>query len=333
MSSRTNRRGVVAVVLITLAALIAACSSTGGKQESADSATAAGTADTPRMVVAMVTHAPPGDTFWDLIRKGAEAAAAKDNIELRYSNDPEAPNQANLVQNAIDSKVDAIAVTLAKPEAMRAVVAAAEEAGIPVVAFNGGTDQWQDMGIRQYFGIDDRLSGEILGQRLSSEGRRKAICVNPEQGHVALEARCAGVAEGFTGGTSEVLNVRGTDISAVTSMITAKLQQDPSIDVVVGLGAANSIAAVQSVQDAGSDAAVVSFDTNADMVDYIKSGEIEWAIDQQPYLQGYLAIDSAWLYLNNRNVIGGGQPVLTGPSFVDQTNIDDIAEFVTAGVR
>ena len=74
---------------------------------------------TPRVTIAMITHEVPGDSFWDLVRKGAETAAKKDNIELRYSNDPEAPNQANLVQTAIDSGVKGIAVTLAKPDAMR----------------------------------------------------------------------------------------------------------------------------------------------------------------------------------------------------------------------
>ena len=78
----------------------------------------AGKANTPRATVAMITHEVPGDSFWDLIRKGAQAAADKDNIELRYSNDPEAPNQANLVQSAIDSRVNGIALTLAKPDAM-----------------------------------------------------------------------------------------------------------------------------------------------------------------------------------------------------------------------
>ena len=72
----------------------------------------------------MITHEVPGDSFWDLIRKGAQAAADKDNIELRYSNDPEAPNQANLVQSAIDSKVNGIALTLAKPDAMAPAVKA-----------------------------------------------------------------------------------------------------------------------------------------------------------------------------------------------------------------
>ena len=112
--------GVIALGLVS-------CSSSGGKPAgSGDGSGGGGSVDTPRMTVAMITHEVPGDSFWDLIRKGAEAAAKKDNIELRYSNDPEAPNQANLVQIAIDSGVDSIAVTLAKPDAMAPAVKAAQ---------------------------------------------------------------------------------------------------------------------------------------------------------------------------------------------------------------
>ena len=114
-----------------------ACSSTGGQQGQAQAAQSAqgstATASTPRMKVAMITHAAPGDTFWDLIRKGAEAAAAKDNIDLVYSSDPNAANQANLVQNAVDQKVDAITLTLAKPSAMLGAIAKAKAAGHPSV--------------------------------------------------------------------------------------------------------------------------------------------------------------------------------------------------------
>ncbi|MET0886956.1 MAG: substrate-binding domain-containing protein, partial [Mycetocola sp.] len=117
MNHRRHRFASAAIAMMGAAVLVAGCSSTGGKPRSTGDGMAAGTADTPRATVAMITHAPAGDSFWDLVQRGAETAAAKDNIELRYSNDPEAPNQANLVQNAIDTGVDGIAVTLAKPEA------------------------------------------------------------------------------------------------------------------------------------------------------------------------------------------------------------------------
>jgi simple sugar transport system substrate-binding protein len=292
----------------------------------------AGQADTPRVTVAMVTHGPPGDTFWDLIRKGAETAAAKDNIELKYSAELQGPEQANLVQNAVDSKVAAIAVTLARAEALKTALQSATTAGIPFVAFNAGIDDWQAVGAKAYFGQDEKISGEAAGKRLASEGAKKVICVIQDQGNVALESRCAGVAAGF-GGPVENLNVNGTDMPSVQATITAKLQQDPTIDYVVTLGAPIAMTATESVQNAGSQAKIATFDTNAALVDAIKAGKVQWAIDQQPFLQGYLAVDSLWLYLNNRNTIGGGQPTLTGPAFIDHSNIDAIAEYAKNGTR
>lgn len=310
---------------------IVSCSSTGGAPEGSGEGGGGGTVDTPRMTIAMITHEVPGDSFWDLIRKGAEAAAKKDNIELRYSNDPEAPNQANLVQTAVDSDVDGIAVTLAKPDAMKAAVEAAGAKNIPVVAFNAGMDAWETMGVKEYFGQDGRIAGQGVGDRLRGEGATKAICVIQEQGHVDLEARCAGVKETFP--ATEILNVNGKDMPSVESTITAKLQQDPSIDYVVALGAPFALTAVQSAKNAGSTAKIGTFDTNAALVEAIQKGDVQWAVDQQPYLQGYLAVDSLWLYLSNGNVIGGGQPTLTGPAFIDKSNIDAVAEYAKGGTR
>ena len=317
--------GVIALGLVS-------CSSTGGKPAGSGDGSGGGTVDTPRMTVAMITHEVPGDSFWDLIRKGAEAAAKKDNIELRYSNDPEAPNQANLVQSAIDSGVDGIAVTLAKPDAMAPAVKAAEAKGIPVVAFNSGFDNYKAMGVQEYFGQDEKLAGIAAGEKLTTDGAKNVICVIQEQGQVALESRCAGVKQGFKG-QSEILNVNSKDMPSVEATITAKLQQDPSIDHIVALGAPIALTAVQSVGNANSTSKVVTFDTNAALVDAIKGGQVQWAVDQQPYLQGYLAIDSLWLFVNNKNLIGGGQPTLTGPAFIDQGNIDAVATLAKAGTR
>ncbi|MCW2555477.1 MAG: monosaccharide transporter substrate-binding protein family [Mycobacterium sp.] len=318
--------GVIALGLVS-------CSSTGGKPaESGAGGGTGGGVNTPRAVVAMITHEVPGDSFWDLIRKGAQAAADKDNIELRYSSDPEAPNQANLVQSALDSKVNGIAVTLAKPDAMAPAVKAALAAGIPVTAFNSGFDNFKQMGVQEYFGQDEKLAGIAAGEKLNGDGAKKVICVIQEQGQVALESRCAGVTQGFKGST-EILNVNSKDMPSVESTITAKLQQDPTVDHVVALGAPIALTAIQSVGNANSQAKIVTFDTNAALVDAIKGGQVQWAVDQQPYLQGYLAVDALWLYINNKNVIGGGAPTLTGPSFIDSSNIDAVASLAKSGTR
>ena len=151
------------------------------------------------------------------------------------------------MQSAIDSGVKGIALTLAKPDAMAPAVKAAMDKGIPVVAFNSGFDNWKAMGVQEYFGQDEKLAGVAAGERLNKDGAKKMICVIQEQGQVALESRCAGVNEGFKGQT-EILNVNSKDMPSVESTITAKLQQDQSVDHVVALGAPIALAAVQSVE-------------------------------------------------------------------------------------
>ncbi|MEU0050964.1 substrate-binding domain-containing protein [Streptomyces sp. NPDC006309] len=336
-SSRSrSRRAAPLVAVATAAALtLAGCSSgSGGKKAEAGAANAsAGRADTPRMTVALVTHQAPGDTFWDTVRKGAQAAAAKDNVKLVYSADPNAGNQAGLVQNAVDQKVDGIAVTLAKPDAMKGVLGKAEQAGIPVVGLNSGLSDWKKLGLVEFFGQDEGVAGEAFGDKLDTTPAKKIVCVIQEQGNVGLTQRCDGVKKTFKG-TTETLYVNGTDMPSVRSTITAKLKQDNSIDTVVTLGAPIALTATQSVADAGSKAEVATFDLNNQLVKAVRNGSIEFAVDQQPYLQGYMAVDSLWLYKNNGNYSGGGvQPVLTGPAFVDKSNVDKIAEFAAKGTR
>jgi simple sugar transport system substrate-binding protein len=328
------RRHPLRVALLAVLLLAAAaCSETGGKQEEAPAAGAnAGQASTPEMTVAMITHGAPGDTFWDIIRKGAEAAAAKDNVKYQYSADPDSGKQATLIQSAIDAKVDGIAVTLPDPPALAPTIKKAIDAGIPVVAFNAGIGKYAESGALSYFGSDESLAGETAGKRASDEGYKNLLCVIQEQGQVQLEARCDGVKKTFSGNWQKIY-VNGRDLPSVRSTIGAKLAQDKSIDLIVTLGAPIALNAIDAVKEAGSSAKVGTFDFNPQIPPKITSGELVWAIDQQPYLQGYMAIDSLWLYKYNGNILGGGQATLTGPYLVDKENIDVVGKFAEAGTR
>lgn len=321
-------RKSIARVLVVVVLALGACSR-GGDAPATETTADAGT---PRTTVALVTHQAPGDTFWDLVRRGAESAAAKHDIDLQYAHHPDAAEQANLVRAAINEKVDGIAVTLAVPSVMAPAVRAATAAEIPVVALNSGIADWKAMGVLEFFGQDEFIAGQAAGERFTQEGAQNALCVIQEPGHVGLEARCAGVAKGFRGQT-QILNVHGIDRVTVKRAVLAKLQEDFSIDRILALSAHVAVAALEAVGEANSYARVATFDTNAAVVDAIKNGTIEWAVDQQPFLQGYLAVDSVWLYLTNRNVIGGGLPTLTGPTFVDESNIDSVADLAEAGTR
>jgi simple sugar transport system substrate-binding protein len=332
MSRNTRLRWAALVAGVAL--VLAGCSSTGGKQaeESANNAVGAGKADTPKITIAMVTHGAPGDTFWDIIRKGAQAAAAKDNVDFKYSSDPDSGKQATLIQSAIDSKVDGIAVTLPDPPAIAPAVKKAIAAGIPVVAFNAGIGQYSESGALSYFGSDESLAGQTGGTRASQDGFKHMLCVVQFQGQVQLEARCSGAQSTFKGKYDKIY-VNGSDLPSVRTTIAAKMKQDPSIDFVLTLGAPIALNAIDAIKDANSKAKVATFDFNPQIPPKIESGDLQFAIDQQPYLQGYEAIDSLWLYKVNGNILGGGKPTLTGPFLVDKANIAVVGKFAANGTR
>ncbi|NEA97855.1 substrate-binding domain-containing protein [Streptomyces sp. SID13726] len=329
-SSRSVR---LAALLSVPLLLLVGCSGSGGDSRLDSGTGAAKGAGAARLKIALITHSGKDDAFWELVQKGAEAAAAKDGVELTYANDPDPTKQAQLVRDAIGDRVDGIAVTLAKPAAMKAPVAAARAAGIPVVGLNSGIDAWKSQGVLEYFGQDESVAGTAVGNKLNELKAKHALCVIHERGNVALEARCAGVKKTF-GGRTENLYVEGTDPEAVDTALTAQLRQNPSIDEVVTNGAQFALDAVESVRASGSKAQVATFDLSNDLVKAIRDGDVQFAVDQQPYLQGYLAVDALWLYRTNGNISGGGvAPVLTGPAFVTRTNVATVAKFAAAGTR
>ncbi|MGP3636546.1 sugar ABC transporter substrate-binding protein [Streptomyces sp. 24-1644] len=332
---RTGVRAMGAVLAAVLGASLVGCSSTGGKraeERAAQAAEGRSAVNTPRWTFAMVTHSGDGDTFWDIVQSGAEQAAVKDNINFLYSHHDEAQQQAQLVQAAIDKKVDGLIVTLAKPDAMKAVVAKATKAGIPVITVNSGSAESKEFGALTHIGQDESIAGEAVGDELDQRDRKKALCVLHEQGNVGHEQRCAGAKKSFDG-TMQNLYVDGTNMPDVQASIEAKLQADKSIDAVVTLGAPFADAAVQAKKTAGSKAEVDTFDLNAKVATALKDGTLGFAVDQQPYLQGYEAVDLLWLYRYNRNVLGGGLPVLTGPQIITADDAPELAEYTKRGTR
>jgi simple sugar transport system substrate-binding protein len=332
---RPRNRAVGAALLMVVILVLAACSATGGKRAAEQSQiVAAGHASTPHYTIAMITHAGPGQSFWDTERYGGVAAAAKDNFTLRYSADPDPTKQATLIQDAINSKVDGIAVTDPNPGALCPTIQKARAAGIPVTMFNAGSGNWQQCGAMEYFGQDETIAGVAAGKRLAAAGKKTVLCVLHAQGQVQLEDRCAGVKQGLgSEGTMTKLYVNGVSPSDELSTMTAALTKDKTVDAVITLDAQVALTALQALQAARSSAKLYTFDTSAESIAKIKSGAIQWAVDQQPYLQGYESVDGLWLYLTNGNTLGGGQVVLTGPSFIDASNVAAVAKYAARGTR
>ena len=330
--ARHHRSRAVALLSIVVAAPLVLAGCTTDSSESAGSGSEGGDGGGGDLTFSVITHGSAGDAFWDVVQNGAQAAGEDLGIEVDYQSDGDPQRQGQLIDAAVNQDVDGIVVSMANPDALQDSVEAAVEAGIPVVTINSGGDRSVEFGAIGHVGQDERIAGQGAGAQLREAGATGVLCVIHEAGNIGLDQRCSGAAEGF-GGESTVVQVDINDLQGAQSTITSQLQGSPDLDAVLTLNSAVAAVAVAAAGDAGSDAQIATFDLNADVITGIQDGDIAFAVDQQQYEQGYLPVVMLKLYAENRNTVGGGQPVLTGPGIVDAENVDEIADLASEGTR
>ncbi|MCX6408630.1 MAG: sugar ABC transporter substrate-binding protein [Propionibacteriales bacterium] len=311
--------------VILAGSLLAACSGTGKEDTGASS-------DTKDLTYAVITHSGPGDAFWDRVKSGAERAGDDYGVKVDYNADPDPAKQSQLIDNAVAQKVNGIVVSMANPDGLESSIKKAVAAGIPVVTINSGVDRFKEFGAITHIGQSETIAGEAVGEKLKEAGLKNGICVIQEAGNVGLEERCKAAASTF-GGKMSNIQVDGTNDAEVKATIKSKLQSDDSIDAVLTLGGQYAIDAVGAVDESGSKAKVATFDLSEDVVKDIESGSILFAVDQQPYVQGFLGVTTLYLKSINGNDVGGGQPINSGPAFVTKDNAADVAKFASQGTR
>ena len=331
--------GAAGLVALVLALLVAGCGSSSNKNGNNNSGSKSGGKDNVTLTqgsgltFAMVTHSDEG-SFWSVVKKGAQQAAQDEGVKLIWSpsnNDPQ--KEAQLIDAAVSQKVDGLAVSVPNASAIKDSLAKAKAAGIPIVTLNSGAEDFKALGALTHVGQTETIAGKAAGQRLKAAGVKKVLCVIHEQSNIGLQQRCDGVKQGF-GGAVTNLQVKGTaDIATTQTEIKSKLQADKSFDGVIALNPDIASAAKTAIKGASSNAKLATFDLSPSLLKDIQSGNVLFAVDQQQYLQGYLPIVFLKLYRNNANTVGGGQPVLTGPGFVDKSNVATVQKLTEAGTR
>jgi simple sugar transport system substrate-binding protein len=337
---RLPTRLLLAVLAVT-ALVVAACGGGSKSSTSSGGSTAASGGGTQSvsqtqgsgLTIAMVTHSDEG-SFWSVVKKGAQQAAQDEGVKLIWSpsnNDPQ--KEAQLIDAAVSQKVDGLAVSVPNASAIKDSLAKAKAAGIPIVTLNSGADDFKSLGAITHVGQTETIAGKAAGARLKADGVKKVLCVIHEQSNIGLQQRCDGVKQGF-GGAVTNLQVKGTaDIATTQTEIKSKLQADKSFDGVITLNPDIASAAKTAIKGASSNAKLATFDLSPSVLKDIQSGDVEFAVDQQQYLQGYLPVVFLKLYRENANTVGGGQPVLTGPGFVDKSNVATVQKLTEAGTR
>jgi simple sugar transport system substrate-binding protein len=282
----------------------------------------------------MVTHSDDGP-FWSVVKRGMEAACEDTGVNcvwLGSNNDPGV--QVQMIEQAIAEGSSGIASALASPDQLVGPLQEAVGNGIPVVTLNSGLNNWQEIGALSHVGQDEIIAGRGAGERFNALGATKVLCGRQEESNVALEERCNGVAETFSGEVVSQFVGLDADQTEQTNSIAAVLAADPAIDAFIGTGPVIAMSGLAAANDSGRELlGIGGFDMTPELLGAIDAGDVSFTIDQQQYLQGYLPIVLLYLNVTNANTAGGGQPVLSGPGFVDQSNAAQVATLVDAGTR
>ena len=346
-----NKLWKLLAVLLALTLVAAACGndddSTGdtGPSEPTEAAAPATEAPEPTEVVEVdptqgcdhtyhvITHGDSG-TFWSVVEVAVRDAAAAIGCDVVYfGSNNDALRQAQEIEAAIAAGSSGIAISLADPAGVQSAAEAVVAAGIPLYTLNSGVNNYKALGATTHIGQTETVAGNGAGERFNALGATHVLCARQEQTNVALEERCNGLAETFSGQvTSEFVGLDANP-DEQQNTIAAILQGDESIDGVLGVGPNLPLRALTAGEQAGRDLIIGGFDLSSDLIDQIEEGNVAFTVDQQQYLQGYLPVILMHLQATNLNTAGGGLPILTGPGFVDTANAADVKALVSQGTR
>jgi simple sugar transport system substrate-binding protein len=317
---------------LAASALLAAC---GNDEPSGGNAAAQGAGDfpsTPKWKFVFVCHVTT-NPFFTPTQYGAQDACALLNCEFQWTGSKSSivAEMVNATNTAISAKADGIALAVVDKDAFNAPVNQALDAGIPVVSYNadGAKD---DPGTNRlaYIGQGLYESGLALGQRALDAGLESGEVVGfiATPGALNIQPRIDGASDAIKqSGKPIKFTPVGTDADVVKgqSIIDAYAQGHPNLAgmLAVDAGSTQSLGPVvqkYNMRDKGLKVAG-GFDLVPATLSAIKSGSLDYTIDQQPYLQGFLPV----LYLYFYKLSGGllfPSETNTGLLFVTKDNVD-----------
>src|SRR5215211_3038982 len=335
--NRVTRRRLLGGVGLTSAslaasALLAACTNNDDKSSDAAAIAAGDFPTTPKWKFVFVCHVTT-NSFFTPTQYGAQDACALLNCEFQWtgSTTSNVAEMVNATNTAISAKADGIALAVVDKDAFNEPVNKALAAGIPVVSYNadGAKD---DPGTNRLAYIGQGLydSGFQLGQRAIASGLESGEVVGfiATPGALNIQPRIDGASDAIKqSGKSLKFTSVGTnaDVTKGLSIIDAYAQGHPNLTGMLAVDAGSTQAVGQVVQkykmrDKGLKVAG-GFDLVPETLQAIKGGSLDYTIDQQPYLQGFLPV----LYLYMYKLSGGlvfPSETNTGLLFVTKDTVD-----------
>ena len=272
--------------------------------------------------IIVVTHGSDSDGFWGVVRNGVEAAAADTgaNVDYRNPSTGDLNEMASLIETATSQSPDGLVVSIPDGDILGGAIAAAVDAGIPVISINSGSDISAEVGAIMHVGQPEYDAGLGGGMKTASMGGANGVCFNHEAFNTALLDRC----QGFADGLGEELNMVevSKDFDDIKNTVIAYLTSNPDTGSIMAVGPTGCDPTIEAIQETGADVVLGCFDLSPAIVDGIADGTVAYAIDQQQFLQGYIPV--MVLHLNHRNGTLPGNSINSGPGFVTTANVAQV---------
>jgi simple sugar transport system substrate-binding protein len=325
---RYSRRGLLVRGGIGAAALTAL-----GAPATAGARTGALKADPIRLHV--VTHGDTG-AFWSVFKKGVDQATS--DLKARgiqttqvYANNDVAKQVAG-INAAIAANAHVIATSVPNASALKSSLQRASGKNIEIITVNSGLGAFDSLPhYMVHVGQTEDVAGQGAGKQFKSAGAKKVLIVIHEASNSGLTQRADGVKKILGSGGVQILTIPNakSDIPGTKAKVQAAFKSNKSLDGFLGLDPDVTIPCLDIVPK-GTKAG--TFDVGG-AIKEIQAGRLMFAIDQQQYLQGYLPVVFAVLYVTNLNTVGNGQPVLTGPGIINKANATQVAKLASEGTR
>jgi simple sugar transport system substrate-binding protein len=287
--------------------------------------------------IAVVTHGQAGNPFWLVVRNGIDAAARQVDASVSYQS-PDTYSLARmraLVHAAVDTRPDGLVVSIPGPDVEPAIRRAVNER-IPVISINSGSGRYRRLGVLAHVGQRELVAGRAAGERLANAGVRRGLCVNQAVRNVGLDERCRGFAAALrrAGGMADTLEVDVQDRTATRQRI-AEAVESRRFDGVLTLDTEGAEAALDALRPGGRPEGVpiATFDLSPRVLEAVRDGSMEFAVDQQAYLQGYLPVVLLAQRIEYGLFAGEGDLIATGPEFVTRATAGRVVRLSERGIR
>ncbi|PRZ42939.1 sugar ABC transporter substrate-binding protein [Tritonibacter scottomollicae] len=273
----------------------------------------------------MVSHAPDSDSWWNTIKNGIALAGEQMGVEVEYRNPPtgDLADMARIIDQAAASGPNGIITTLADADILEGPIRNAIASGVDVIIMNTGSpDKAREIGALMYVGQPEYDAGLAAGQRAKGDGIESFLCVNHYIVQPSSQERCQGFADGLGVELGNQMIDAGQDPGEIKNRVMAYLSSNPDTDAVLTLGPTSADPTLLALEENGmaGDIYFGTFDLGDEIVKGIKSGVIQWGIDQQPFLQAYLPVVVMTNY--HRYGVLPGNNINSGPGFVTADGLE-----------